>query len=397
MRYPPVSYSSICFRRYSDLHSRKTQWLWDGWLPAGRLVILEGDPGMGKSLVTLDLCARLTSGRPLPDGTAPPTPCNVVVLTAEDSVQETVRPRLQALSADLDRVYDLQGILDKQGEVPLRLPSHAQALYDVVRETQAKVVVLDPFVAFLDRSVATYHDQSVRAVLGLLAALAEEQRCAMVLVRHLNKSDQQRAQYRGGGSIGFTAAVRCIWLITGDPKQPGRRVLAPVKNNLRVLPTSLSFEISGTSPEDLKLAWCGESPYSCDELLERKHGRRGRPATKRERIQENLKLFLEEAPRTLDEVREFTEGQRVSDSMLDRVKKALNVRSVRAPHGDRRSTFWLLPGQLPANVTEEMLAPVETLEQQVAAAQEDMDEDMAELARKYREPIAPGGGRRRIP
>src|SRR5438132_12770481 len=105
----------------------------------------------------------------------------------------TVRPRLQALEANLERVYHLEGVADKQGDDMLRFPQHALALRDVMRETQVKLLVIDPFIAFLDKSVAAHNDQSVRAALALLAALAEEQRCAVLLVRHLNKEERQRA------------------------------------------------------------------------------------------------------------------------------------------------------------------------------------------------------------
>ena len=278
MRYPPTTYSSISYQRLSDMHSQAIQWLWQGWLALGKLAILEGDPGLGKSLVTLDLCARLTTGRTWPDaaaespkndpktGTTPNmgtdplaskslspcsgTPCNVVILNAEDNMQDTVRPRLQALGGDSERVFHLAGVVDRKGEESIRFPAHALALRDLVQQTQAKLVVIDPFVSFLDRSVYAYLEQSVRGVLGLLKELAEEQQCAILLVRHLNKSDRQHALYRGGASIGFLAAVRCVWLVAADPQQPGRRVLAQLKNNLGALAPSLSFEIcdQGDSP-----------------------------------------------------------------------------------------------------------------------------------------------------
>jgi putative DNA primase/helicase len=84
MRYPPATYSSIRYHRAADVQSRPTQWVWPGWLALGKLAILEGDPGLGKSYITLDLCARLTSGRALPDGCPADTPCNVIMLNAED-------------------------------------------------------------------------------------------------------------------------------------------------------------------------------------------------------------------------------------------------------------------------------------------------------------------------
>jgi hypothetical protein len=429
MRYPSTTYSSICYRRLADIHAQKTEWLWPGWLALGKLAILEGDPGLGKSLVTLDLCARLTSGRPWPDAPAsqgassatgtcsvdsnglsasaegcPATPSNVVILNAEDNIEDTVRPRLQALGGNSDRVFHLDGVVDKKGEEGIRFPAHALALRDLVQQTQARLVVIDPLVSFLERSVQTHQEQSVRALLGLFKDLAEEQHCAVLLVRHLNKNDQQRALYRGTASIGFVAAVRCAWLLAADPQQPGRRVLAQLKNNLQCLAPSLSFAISGdsalsaprlppgppsspglssfSSGQALQLTWHGTSPHTVDQLLERRRGR-GRPATRRERATENLRLFLEEAPRRAEEGQEFAEDQKISPRTLARIKEALAIRSVRAPDGDRRATFWLLPGQLPENVTEAMLTPVETREQELQAAQEDSTQFLLDLVKKH--------------
>jgi hypothetical protein len=132
MRYLPAP-DSIRFRRLSDLDSRAIDWLGDGWLPLGELVLLDGDPGVGKSLVSPDLCAQLTAGRPWPDGATAPTPANVVVLSAEDNLERTVQPRLLALGGNLERVYSLDGVVDLKGEEPIRLPAHVPALHEMLR------------------------------------------------------------------------------------------------------------------------------------------------------------------------------------------------------------------------------------------------------------------------
>jgi hypothetical protein len=375
MRYPSTTYTSICFRRSSDVRSRATEWLWTGWLPAGKLSILDGDPGLGKSLVTLDLCARLTSGRAWPDDQPSGQPCNVVVLNAEDSIEDTVRPRLEALGADLERVYFLEGVIEKDGEDTLRFPAHALALRDLVRETYAKLVVIDPFVAFLDKTVSSHNDRSVRTALRLLKAIAEEEGCAILLVRHLNKDQDKRALYRGGGSIGCVAGVRTAWLVAGDPMILGRRVLAQLKNNLQALAASLAFEVQEASSTRLALGWFRDSPHTAERLLEASRGR-GRPATKRRNAAENMRLFLDEEPRTLEEVIQFAKAHKIAPRTLDRVKRELGIRSVRA----HRMTFWLLPGQLPEDVTEDMLLPFETRQQEKEAFRIESERAFEELA-----------------
>ena len=134
-----------------DLESRPVSWLWPGRLALGKLAMLDGDPGLGKSLVTLDLCARLSKGRSFPDGATGPGGA-ALVLNGEDSAEDTIRPRLQALGADLKRVFVLRAEDTSAGE-PLRLPEHTATLDDALARTRARLLVIDPIVAFLDPHV----------------------------------------------------------------------------------------------------------------------------------------------------------------------------------------------------------------------------------------------------
>lgn len=138
-------------QRVSELKPELVSWLWPGRLALGKLAMLDGDPGLGKSLLALDLCARLSTGRPMPDGSPGPNFCNALVLNAEDSEQDTIRPRLLAPGADLGRIFVLRP-REAPGEL-LRLPTHTAMLEEALAQTQARLVVLDPIVAFLDRTV----------------------------------------------------------------------------------------------------------------------------------------------------------------------------------------------------------------------------------------------------
>src|SRR5262249_550464 len=122
-------------------------------------------------------------------------------------------------------------------------PKYASALQDLIMKTGAKLVIIDPLVAYLDRTVASYNDQSVRRVLAILKDLAEEHNCAMLLIRHLTKDEDKRTIYRGGGSIGFVAAVRCVWVAASVPKEENLRVLIQVKNNIEASPAGLTYQI----------------------------------------------------------------------------------------------------------------------------------------------------------
>src|SRR5690349_3540750 len=184
----------------SEITPRPVEWLWPGRLPAGKLTILDGDPGLGKSFLALDLCARLSTGRPWPDGTPGPGPAACIFLNGEDGEEDTTTPRLRALGGDPGRVTLLDG-RDRDLTAPLSLPAHADALDALVARTQARLLVIDPVMAFFAASVNTASDQGIRRALAPLVALARRHACAVLLLRHLNKTGGGRALYRGLGSI----------------------------------------------------------------------------------------------------------------------------------------------------------------------------------------------------
>jgi RecA-family ATPase len=219
----------------SELTLPSVEWLWPGYLPLEHLVLLDGDPGLGKSLVALDLCARVTTGRPFPDGTGGGPPDNVLLICAEDP-PGVILSRLRALSADLTRVFLWPR--DADGGLP-RFPTDGSRLERVLEQTDARLVVFDPLVAFLESSVSLASDLSVRAVLDALGLVAARRHGVFLLLRHLNKKMGQAALYRGGGSIAFVAACRLAWLAFTHPHTPGRCILAQNKNNYAPLQSSL--------------------------------------------------------------------------------------------------------------------------------------------------------------
>jgi hypothetical protein len=226
----------------SQLAPRQLSWLWPGRLARGKISMFDGDPEIGKSLATLDLCARVTAGRKLPDGGPASEPGNVIILNGEDDAADTIVPRLRALGADLDRVFIFTSeTLEKTG--PFRFPAANQVLDNALAQTRAVFVVLDPIMAFLDSSVQIASDMSVRRALSPLAALAERHGCHITMVRHLNKTRHFRSLYRGGGSIGFLAACRPAFLFARDPDDPQRAVMAQIKNNLAPRRPSLAYRL----------------------------------------------------------------------------------------------------------------------------------------------------------
>ena len=361
-------------RPFSGVDSEPVDWFWSSRLAFGRPALLEGDPGLGKSLVALDLCARLSTGRPFPDGHPCPGPAASVVINAEDSATDTIRPRLHALGADLDRVFVLHPeAADPDG--PLRLPSQTAALERALAETQARLVVLDPVTAVLDPGVNVMSEPSVRHALAALSGLLARYRCALLLIRHLNKKGGHRSLYRGGGSIAFVAACRCAWLIARDPLAAERCVLAQVKNNLAPPQPSLAFAIKAAAAAPPQVVWAGPSPFTADQLLDATRRAPARiPA--RDLARDFLQEFLTPDTRTSREIWEAAQKRHLSKRTLHRARLDLNIRSLHVWQDGQRLVYWLLPGQKPpASVPPEQAPP-------------DLEPWLARLREKY-PPLTP--------
>ncbi|MBV9123134.1 MAG: AAA family ATPase [Planctomycetes bacterium] len=328
----------------SQLSSQPLTWFWPNRLPLGKLSLLEGDPGLSKSLVTLDLCARLSTGRPLPDGTLCPGPAAALILNAEDGVADTVRCRLLALGADMDRVFHLYC----DDGAPLRLPSQLPQLAEALDQTRARLVVIDPLMAFLERSINIASDQSVRRALVPLAQLADQHQCAVLMVRHLNKNSGLRSIYRGGGSIGLVGACRSAWLIARDPQTPDHCVLAQVKNNLAPPQPSLAYTVQDASSASPLLNWLGSRDQkTADQLLV------GFPGLSQpnqfDRACDFLNTLLETAPQTARAIWTAAQKEGHSARTLARARRFLKIRSQRIWMEKNQFTYWLLPHQNLAN------------------------------------------------
>ena len=316
-------------------------WLWQNRLAFGKLAIFDGDPDKGKSLVTLDLCARFTTGTAWPDGSPNPGPGNVIVLNAEDGAGDTIRPRLEALGADLNRVFILRRADQASGAV-IALPRDVAALDHALHQTGAKMLLIDPIAAFFDSSVQMASDSSVRHALAPLIDLAEKHQCTTILVRHLNKSGGHQSLYRGGGSIGLLAACRSGWLIAVVPRQPHQRLLAVIKNNLAAKQPTLKYEMIVRVGELPRIHWLGPCAMSADHVLALTGGR---AVLRLAHAMEFLRLVLHEGPRNVHAIWEFAQQEQVSRTTLKRAKKELQIRSRKFYIGNVQHNYWLLPGQ----------------------------------------------------
>lgn len=255
----------------ADVEAERLTWLWPNRLPAGKLITLDGDPSLGKSTLAVTFASHISTGTPWPDG-APCEVGTVVMMSAEDGMADTIRPRLDAAGGDPARVHMLTAITvtDDEGETTTRPPTLGDigAIRGVVERTGARLLVVDVLMAYMPGKVDSHRDQDVRTVLHRLSEIANETGCAVLLLRHLNKSAGGSAMYRGGGSIGIVGAARAGYLVAPDPDNDGAVVLACVKSNLAREPESLSYRLESAPGTDVaRVVWLGGSAHTAQTLL----------------------------------------------------------------------------------------------------------------------------------
>lgn len=327
----------------SDVGSERVSWLWRGWLASGKLSVMDGDPGLGKSAAVLDLAARVSAGLPFPNGTR----CEaggVVILSAEDGLADTIKPRLEAAGADTSRISSLATVVagtgSKRHERLFSLPKDIPILEREIDRVGAKLVIVDPLMAFLAEKIDAHKDQDVRRALAPLAAMADRTGVAVHLVRHLSKGESKNPIYRGGGSIGIIGAARMGSLVAVDPQDENRRVLAPTKNNLTMQPKSLTYSLEEAENGAVKVVWTGESDLSASDLLQT-FGET-EPEVRGEAEQFLLSL-LEDGPVPSEEIFKAAKTARISESTLRRAKKKLRAVAEREniPGGKRGDGKWV--------------------------------------------------------
>jgi hypothetical protein len=269
---PPATGAQVV--RLADVEPEHITWLWDGYLPLGKQVTLDGDPGVGKSTVTADIAARITTGSPMPDGTQPVKGA-VLILSAEDGLADTIRPRLDAAGADPAQVITITGVTsysDDGGPYsrPVTIPRDLPVIEQVIRDHGVVLLIVDVLMAYLAAEVNSHRDQDVRRALHVLATMADRTGCCVIVLRHLNKATGGNAIYRGGGSIGIIGAARAGYICGTDPDDETGlgRVFACLKLNLAPHPPALAYRLVNDELRGCaRVVWEGVSEHKATTLL----------------------------------------------------------------------------------------------------------------------------------
>ena len=309
--------------RMSDIQPEEVQWLWYPYIPLGKLTVIQGDPGEGKTTFVLAMIAALTKGEALPER-EPLDPVNILYQTAEDGLADTIRPRLDALGADCSRVL----VID---ESKRELSLSDERIRQAMEETGAKLLVLDPLQAYLGAEVDMHRANEVRPILKRLGSVAEQMGCAVILIRHLNKMQRQKSGHRGMGSVDFQAAARSVLLVGRTKEDPQLRIVVPDKSSLAPEGESIAFALD---PEQ-GFQWKGYCAYNAEELL---GGSTKQVQTKTMQAEETLRNLLDK-PAPAEEILRRITAAGISERTLMTAKKNLGVLS------EKRGGqwFWRLP------------------------------------------------------
>jgi len=320
----------------SQIEPQEVSWLWEPYIAQGTLSMLSGDPGAGKTYVSLAIAAAITVGQ-VPGGRPSVPPANVLYLSVENSAAHVVRPRFDLLGGDPSRFRVLRGWITGEGESahrgPIRL-SNILPLIDALKKTHARLVIVDPIQSFLGANVDAHRSNETRPVLDGLVTLAEEYNCSILLVRHLSKARTGRAIHSGLGSIDLTGAVRTELLAGSAPGNSEQRALVQIKSNLGQLGPSLGYVIG---PQGLQ--WTGECSVTAEAILA--------PAFTAEEVgaveeaEDFLREILAGGPVPVNEIHDAARAQGIALTTLKRAKKQLRIGSDKK--GMKAGWVWFIP------------------------------------------------------
>ena len=342
---PPSRRHRLSARRVSTVEREQLDWLWPGRIPLGKLTLLAGDPGLGKSLVTLDIAARVSTGRPWPDCPLLAQPVGEVLLfNSEDGLEDTTAPRLDKAGADDTRIIAVEGVEvfaggDKPTRVYFSLEHHLPQLEEALAEwPDVRLIVIDPISAYCGQT-DSHKNAEVRALLAPLADLAGRSHAAVVAVTHLNKTGGPKAVYRAMGSLAFAAASRAVWAVVQDPDDRHRRLFLPAKLNLAQDPLGLAYRV-----EDGRIAWEPDPvAMHADDAFRAEAAGPKKPdrPTRRDEAEGWLREFLAGGPRPSKEVSEY--GQEAGFTLIT-LRRAFKAMGGKPTKGDFAGGWqWALP------------------------------------------------------
>lgn len=306
---------SAIFNYYSNIAPKPVDWLWYPYIPFGKLTVIQGDPGEGKSTFVINLVSLLTQGKPLPDGYSIGRPCVAIYQCAEDGMADTIKPRLEQAGADCEKVAY---IVDED----IALTLEDGRIESAIKETKASIFIIDPLQAFIPPDADMQSATKMRSMLRKLASTAEKYNCAVILIGHLNKGSGAKTLYRGLGSIDIAAIARSVLMVSRDENRPGMRYMYPIKSSLAPEGPAIAFSFKDGGG----LEWQGRYNLNTSELLDSVTVK----TTKRDRARAKLVQMLESGDRPAKEVYDGLASIGVGSRTVEKVKKELQISAYRS-------------------------------------------------------------------
>ncbi len=302
----------------ADIEPKAVTWIWPQRIPRGKFSMLAGDPGLGKSYLSLDIATRISLGSHWPDG-GKVDQGKVLLISVEDGLEDTIRPRLDLLGADLRMIRAIDSLVESDEEQKaLSLEDHLQLLEVEILAYEAVLLILDPILAFTGKS-DTHKASQVRAMVAPLAAMADRTLCSILAIIHLNKkSGEMNSVYRLTGSLDFAAAARSVMVVGKHPDDANKRVLCPVKMNLSAMPDSLEYYFTSDGYFD----WGDAVKLDANDLL-------NIPSQDDKSAREQAKDFLcdilMDGPMVANDVWDSAKQHGISQNTLRRAKDDIGV------------------------------------------------------------------------
>lgn len=333
----------LSFTTGKDIIMEKTDWLWRGYIPLSKITILAGDPGMGKSTIVMDLIARITRGTVLPTGERTMLG-SCLIASAEDSAGDTIGPRLIAAGCNMSRLAVIRSVVIDGHSSHMVFPRDLDELRKGIMNLGARLVVIDPLSAFLERGVDSYKDQDIRSVLAPVSQLAEDTKTAILVISHLTKREEMQVLYRVSMSIGFTGAARSVLAVAKT--KTGQRVLYVAKSNLAKMPKALRYETRERKMvRDETNDWKGEESFTANTIKWRgttnydPNDQTSSGQKSEQQAADFLELVLLDAPVPTEDVYKQAREAGIRRSDVTQAKIDLDIQSIKK--GSR--WFWKRP------------------------------------------------------